>query len=309
MLGGKASIDRHSVQKDGPMATQRRFSALFLSHGAPNILLGDSPAALFLRTLGSFIEKPERIIIVSAHWQTALPTIGAASIFKTIHDFSGFEDALYRILYPARGAPEEAQRLQENLKNVGVPCQLDSERGLDHGSWVPLIALYPDGDIPVIPISLPKVFAPDDLMQMGTFLRESFPDKTLLIGSGGSTHNLYTYRPERSPYPETVAFDAWLKSNLLTKNTAALLDFHTVAPEANFNHPTDEHFLPLIVAMGFGYDTPGPVLLHEEISGGSLSLASYGFPRPDQAEEPVPGSGETGANESSRGTGSFPLSE
>ena len=291
------------------MATSERFSALFLSHGAPNILLESSPAALFLRNLGSVIEKPERIIIVSAHWQTVLPTIGAASVFETIHDFSGFEEELYGVRYPARGAPEEARRLQENLKNQGIPCLTETERGLDHGAWVPLMALYPEFDVPVIPLSLPQFFSPEDLVQLGTFLRESFPEKTLLIGSGGSTHNLFAYRPGHSPYPQVVAFDAWLKVNLLKKNAGALLDFQTNAPEARFNHPTDEHLLPLFVAMGFGYDTPGPTLLHAEISGGSLSLASYGFPRPDPAGFPDPESGETGTNASSWKAGSFPLSE
>lgn len=292
------------------MAIRRRFSALFLSHGAPDILLGNSPAALFFRSLGTIVEKPERVIIVSAHWQTVLPTIGAASTFRTIHDFSGFPDELYRTRYPARGAPEDARRLQENLKNTGVPCQLDLDRGLDHGAWVPLLALFPDFDVPVVPFSLPRGYSPDDLMQMGTFLRESFPENTLLIGSGGSTHNLSSYRPDRSPCPEAVAFDAWLKTNLLAKNSTALLDFRSDAPDALFNHPTDEHFLPLFVAMGFGYDTPGPVLLYEEISGGSLSLSSYGFPLPDQMGRPlVSGPVEAEGNESSRGTGSFPLSE
>ena len=105
------------------------------------------------------------------------------------------------------------------------------------------------------------------------------------------------------------AFDAWLKDNLLKKNTGALLEFQSGAPDTRFNHPTDEHFLPLFVVMGFGYDTPRPVLLHEEISGGSLSLASYGFPRPGQAEVPDWGSLETAPKPSSWNTGSFPLSE
>ena len=308
-MGKKMHQSINNWKKDGPMATFERFSAVFLSHGAPNILLEDSPASRFLKRLGSLIEKPERILVVSAHWQTVLPTIGASSVFETLHDFSGFEEALYRVRYPARGVPEEARRLQENLKNLGIPCLIETERGLDHGAWVPLMALYPAADVPVIPVSLPQSFSPDDLIQLGTFLRESFPEKTLLIGSGGITHNLFAYRPGRLPYPQVVAFDAWLKDNLLKKNTGALLDFQSGAPETRFNHPTEEHLLPLFVVMGFGYDTPCPVLLHEEISGGSLSLASYGFPRPGQAEVPDWESLESDPKPSSWNTGSLPLSE
>ncbi len=151
------------------MATFERFSAVFLSHGAPNILLEDSPASRFLKRLGSLIEKPERILVVSAHWQTVLPTIGASSVFETLHDFYGFEEALYRVRYPARGVPEEARRLQENLKNLGIPCLIETQRGLDHGAWVPLMALYPAADVPVIPVSLPQSFSPDDLIQLASW--------------------------------------------------------------------------------------------------------------------------------------------
>jgi|UniRef100_A0A7C3LU82 4,5-DOPA dioxygenase extradiol len=286
------------IRKEHQMEIPGRFSALFLSHGAPDILLGDSPLARFLKSLGSLLETPDRIILVSAHWQTALPTLGSADSFSTIHDFMGFPEELYRIRYPATGEPLEARQLQEKLKNAGIPCQLDPERGLDHGAWVPLIAIYPDASVPVIPVSLPMGYSPDDLMQLGTFLRESYPEKTLLIASGGSTHNLQAYRPGRSPYPEIEAFDAWLRKNLIEKKSRTLLDFRTNAPSPRFNHPTEEHFLPIFVAMGFGYDTTGPIQLHEEISGGSLSLASYGFPRQPLSDHngDLSGSGAAGSS-------------
>ncbi|MHB8422002.1 MAG: DODA-type extradiol aromatic ring-opening family dioxygenase [Leptospirales bacterium] len=261
--------------------TKTTYTSLFISHGAPDILLNPSDTLTFFEDLGESLVPPDLIIAISAHWVTLLPTFSSAPRPDTIHDFQGFPDSLYSIRYPAPGAPGIAHKLSEDLKRAGIPCQMDPNRGFDHGTWVPLSKIFPDALIPVLPMSLPHGFSPDSLLQLGTLLREAAPPNTLLFASGGATHNLSAYRPGQSPLPKSVAFDTWLKTLLTEKKAQEVLEYVQRSPFPRFNHPTDEHLFPLFVAMGYGYDASIIQLLHEGFSGGSISLASYGFAAQD----------------------------
>lgn len=256
-------------------------TSLFISHGAPDILLTPSKTLQFFSDLGKRLSPPDLVIAISAHWVTRLPTFSSSPFPETIHDFQGFPDSLYNLRYPAPGAPEVAAKLSEDLKRNGIPCQMDPHRGFDHGIWVPLSRIFPDARIPVLPLSLPQGFSPDSLLQLGTLLREAAPPNTLLFASGGATHNLSAYRPGQSPLPQSVAFDTWLRKSLTGKRDRDLLEYMEHSPFPRFNHPTDEHLFPLFVAMGYGYDAPRVHPLHEGFEGGSVSLASYGFEVPD----------------------------
>ncbi len=253
------------------------WSSLFISHGAPDILLTPSRTLQFFSDLGERILPPDLIISVSAHWVTPLPTFSSAEFPETIHDFGGFPASLYTITYPSPGAPEMAAKLSMDLKETGISCQVDPARGFDHGTWVPLSRIFPEARIPVLSLSLPEGYSPDHLLQLGTLLREAAPPNTLLFASGGATHNLPAYRPGHSPFPQCEAFDAWLRKKLTEKKDREILEYLEHSPFPRFNHPTDEHLFPLFVAMGYGYDAPRIQPLHEGFAGGTISLASYGF--------------------------------
>ena len=132
----------------------RNLPALFVSHGAPTLALDPGRTGRSWQMLAQRLPRPRAILVVSAHWETALPRVSAAQRPPTIHDFFGFPQALFEIEYPAPGAPDLAPRVKELLTEAGLSCTVEGDRGLDHGAWVPLLSMYPDADIPVTQLSI-----------------------------------------------------------------------------------------------------------------------------------------------------------
>jgi 4,5-DOPA dioxygenase extradiol len=155
--------------------------ALFISHGAPTLPLEDSPARRFIEGLGNDLPKPRAILAVSAHWETARPTVSAVERPETIHDFSGFPQALYRLRYPAPGAPDLAQRVVGLLGAKRIVADIDRTRGLDHGAWTPLILMYPQADIPVTQLSIQPDQGPEYHWRIGEALRPLRDEGVLVV--------------------------------------------------------------------------------------------------------------------------------
>lgn len=254
---------------------------LFLSHGSPMLALQDSPARRFLQGLGKSMERPSAIIVVSAHWETrGGPAVSLAQQPETIHDFGGFPRALFEMQYPASGAPEAAHRASALLEAHGIPVGRSAERGLDHGAWVPLHLMYPDADIPVAQLSVVHGASPSAHERIGHALAALRGEGVLLVGSGSLTHNLYEFRGQGidAPVPQWVSeFEAWMKARLESSDRAALLDYRRAAPFAAQNHPTDEHLLPLFVAMGAAGADARATQLHASFEHGVLAMDSYAF--------------------------------
>ena len=247
--------------------------SLFISHGSPMMPLRDQPARDFLLGLGAQLERPKAILIASAHWDTERPEINAVAINDTIHDFSGFPPALYALRYPAPGDVALAAEIAGMLG-----AELDHERGLDHGAWVPLLLMYPDHDIPVMQLSLQSYLGPEHHLLLGKALASLRARGILVIGSGGLTHNLRRPRApdENSPAaPDVDAFADWMHDALIEGRTDDLLDYRRKAPHAAAQHPTDEHLLPLYVAMGAGGEKA--TRLHASTSYGVLRMDTYAF--------------------------------
>ena len=247
--------------------------SLFISHGSPMMPLRDQPARDFLRGLGAQLERPKAILVASAHWDTERPEINAVETNDTIHDFYGFPPALYAIRYPA---PGDAGLAAEIAGSIGAT--LDRTRGLDHGAWVPLLLMYPDHDSPVMHISLQSYLGPEHHLLLGKSLAALRAQGVLVIGSGGLTHNLRRLRApdENSPAaPDVDAFADWMHEALTDSRTDDLLDYRRRAPNAVAQHPTDEHLLPLFVAMGAGGDKA--TRLHASTSYGVLRMDTYAF--------------------------------
>jgi 4,5-DOPA dioxygenase extradiol len=254
--------------------------ALFISHGAPTLPLEDSPARHFIAGLARELPKPRSILAVSAHWETARPAVSAAEKPETIHDFNGFPEALYRLRYPAPGAPHLARRVAELLGARGMPVDVDPTRGLDHGAWTPLLLMYPEADIPVTQLSIQPHETPEHHWRIGEALRPLREEGVLIMTSGSATHNLREFRVNaRSSEPASWAleFGEWLAETLEHGRTDDLLAYRERAPEAVRNHPTDEHLLPIFVAAGAA--TPGvPVKrIHTSYAYGVIGMDAYRF--------------------------------
>lgn len=257
------------------------FPTLFISHGAPDLLLGDSPTRAFLSGLGRRLGRPRAVVVFSAHWLTPSPRIGACRTPQTIHDFFGFPEALYRLQYPAPGDPALARRIVERLTAAGLQAETDAERGLDHGVWVPLMLMYPQADIPVVPVSLQPALGPAHHLRLGEALAGLSEEGVLILGSGGLTHNLRELRPEDEAPPEWVsAFTEWVAGRLAANDRPALLDYRRLAPQAARNHPTEEHLLPLFSALGAAGPQTRARRLHAAYSYGALAMDAYAFEAP-----------------------------
>jgi 4,5-DOPA dioxygenase extradiol len=254
--------------------------SLFLSHGAPTLPLADTPARAFLSGLGKSLPRPKAILVVSAHWETGRPTVNAVTWNETIHDFYGFPRALYDLRYPAPGAPDLAAVIAELLRRAGFDCDIDGNRGLDHGAWVPLSLIYPAADIPVLQLSVQSDLGPAHHLRIGKALASLRDQGVLIIGSGSFTHDLSEFRHHglNDPAPDWVnSFADWFDTTLTAGRTDDLLDYRSRAPYARKNHPSEEHLLPLYVALGAAGATPRIEHLHASATFGVLRMDVYAF--------------------------------
>lgn len=258
-----------------------KLPTIFVSHGSPMLALQDSPARRFLAGLGQSLPRPVAIAVVSAHWETGgAPAVSLAPQPETIHDFGGFPQALFDMRYPAPGAPAIAERAAALLAEAGIPVGRSATRGLDHGAWVPLSLMYPQADIPVLQISIVRGASPAQHRQFGAALEALRGEGVLVFASGSLTHNLYEIRGQAvdAPAPDWVTgFAAWMREHLVANDHAALLNYRALAPMAEKNHPTEEHLLPLYVALGAAGSGARASLLHTSVEHGVLTMDAYAF--------------------------------
>lgn len=256
-----------------------RLPALYISHGSPMTALEPGQVGARLAELARDLPRPRAIVIASAHWLAHAPQVGAAAQPQTIHDFGGFPQALFDIRYPAPGAPTLAARVAGLLSDAGLSPTLDPDRGLDHGVWVPLRLLYPEADIPVVPVSIQPHLGPAHQLAVGRALAPLRDEGMLVIGSGSITHNLHDWRSyndaRQAPYVQP--FIDWVEQRMAAEDVDALLDYRRQAPHAERAHPTDEHLLPLYVAMGAGGTPMRAQRIDAGIDMGFLAMDIYRF--------------------------------
>ena len=227
-----------------------RMPAIYLGHGAPPLL----DDALWIAELAAWAEalpRPSAVLMVSAHWTQWPLALGATEAdVPLVYDFYGFPDRYYQAQYPAPPSPELARRVAD-LAGGEAAIAHEPSRGLDHGAYVPLVAMYPEADVPVLQVSLPSL-DPDALLELGGRLRPLRDEGVLIVGSGFMTHGL-PFLSEfvlDAPPPEwSKDFDHWVAAALAARDLTALTAFRDVA-SARYAHPTVEHFAPLFVALG-----------------------------------------------------------
>jgi 4,5-DOPA dioxygenase extradiol len=257
-----------------------KMPVLFVSHGAPTLPLESGAAHDFLAGVGAALDRPRAILAVSAHWESGQPAVSTAVQPETIYDFHGFPEALYRLRYPAPGAPQLAARVAGLLAASGMPARPDPQRGLDHGAWTPLILMYPQADIPVTQLSVQPQAGAEYHLRLGEALRPLRDEGVLILASGSVTHNLREFRAhhrDAQPPAWVTEFNEWLAAALLEGRHADLAAYRSSAPHAVRNHPTEEHLLPLFVAAGAGGTESDVRRLHSSYAYGVIGMDAYRF--------------------------------
>jgi 4,5-DOPA dioxygenase extradiol len=260
-------------------------TALYIPHGGgPLPLLGD-PGHVnlnrFLRDYPASIDKPDAIVVVSAHWEETEIAITAAAAPPLLFDYFGFPPETYEYRYPAPGHPQLAARVQGLLQQAGIDSRLDAERGFDHGVFVPLLLMYPDADIPCIQVSLSANLDAAKHVEIGHALSALMLDNLLILGSGFSFHNIRAFMRKRDDKidPQNQAFEDWLaqtctEESLSEQEREQRLVGWEMAPHARYCHPREEHLLPLQVCYGVGQSS-ARMVFQEPVAGFIVSAYQW----------------------------------
>jgi 4,5-DOPA dioxygenase extradiol len=249
---------------------------LFVSHGAPTFAIEPGLLGPELERLGRRTAAIEAVLVISPHWQTRNVAVMATPEPETMHDFGGFAPELYRLRYAAAGKPEIAARAALLLQRAGFEATLDHTRGLDHGAWVPLRHMYPDASTPVFQVSMPRDLDPEGAFQLGRALAPLRESGVLVVGSGSLTHNLYEFAARTSTSAQYAEeFARWVREAVVRKDTDTLISYRSEAPHARRAHPTEEHFLPLLVALGAASDADDVIAIDGGVTHGVLSMDSF----------------------------------
>lgn len=256
--------------------------ALFVGHGSPMNIIMDNPFTQSLSDWGRRLPRPSAILVVSAHWMTEGTFVATTGEPRTIHDFYGFPRELYKVEYPAPGAPEAAELAAAAIRSAAVGR--DAEWGLDHGAWSVLRHLFPAADVPVFQLSLDYSFhdpRPKPLSYHYELARELAALRrrgVLIIGSGNIVHNLSLIdfsEMDSQPYPWAVEFDEAVKARLVAGDDAALIDYMGLSAHAGLAVPTLDHYLPFIYVAALREKGEGLSFIYEGIQNASISMRCF----------------------------------
>ena len=256
-------------------------NVLFVPHGAPTFALNPGAAGAAMSAVVSKLPPPRAIVVVSPHWATRLPTVGSSSQLETIHDFYGFPAALYDIQYPATGCPEVAQEVTVALQAAGLEVAADSQHGLDHGAWQPLRQMFPDADVPIVPLSMQIHAGPAHAFRVGQALSALAEKNIWIVASGNITHNLGDWHVAASTNGQTPAyvhrFTDWVHTQLSSQDFTQLLDYRRHSADGCQAHPSEDHLLPLFVALGAAGEGARPQAFYRGINDYVIAMDGYAF--------------------------------
>ncbi len=260
------------------MTSTAKSPVLFISHGAPTFAIEPGLLGPRLGTLGRQLPELKAVLVVSPHWQTKDVMVMTTALPETVHDFGGFPSSLYALQYRAAGQPELAEEAARLLNAAGFSANCDDRRGLDHGAWVPLMHLLPEAKVPVFQVSMPFDLTTGAAVKLGQALAPLRDQGVLIVASGSMTHNLYDFR-QSGAQPESYVqeFTSWVQTAVLAKGFKQLHGYRSEAPHAERAHPSEEHFLPLLIAMGATTEADEVSVLHGGITNGVLSMESYAW--------------------------------
>ncbi|MEB3313554.1 MAG: class III extradiol ring-cleavage dioxygenase [Cyanobacteriota bacterium] len=262
---------------DNPSVTQGHVQILYFSHGGgPLPILGDASHQAMVEFMGwlpTQLKQPETIVVISAHWEAPVATVLGTPNPSLLYDYYGFPRAAYTLTYSVPGDPALANQLVQGLYQRGISACIEAERGLDHGVFIPLMLMYPEGDIPVLQVSLLANLDPVAHIALGQALGQLVPENTLVLGSGFSFHNLqgFSWSGERVPDPANDAFQNWLITTVCDPSLDQQEREHRLinwsqAPSARYCHPREEHLLPLHLCVAMAH-RPGQLVFDDLILG------------------------------------------
>jgi 4,5-DOPA dioxygenase extradiol len=267
-------------------AIPSRAPVLFISHGAPTFALEPGVLGPRLRAVGEQLAGVRAVLVVSPHWQTRGVRVMTAAAPETVHDFGGFDPALYQLHYPAHGDPELAREAGRLLAEAGYAVTEDPRQGLDHGAWVPLLHLLPGAGVPVFQVSMPVTLDSAAALRLGRALAPLRDRGVAIVASGSLTHNLYEFRQSaRGEAAYARQFADWVRAQVLAGDRDRLRDYRRDAPHAERAHPTEEHFLPLLVASGAAMADEPAQVIEGGITHGVLAMDAFALGLP--AAEPA----------------------
>jgi 4,5-DOPA dioxygenase extradiol len=252
--------------------------ALFISHGSPMLLIEESAARDFLSSYARTLPRPRAIVIASAHFGTSRPAVVGDAAPGMIYDFGGLPQ-LRGLVYPAPGDPAMAVKVAGLIEAAGLASVVVEGHGYDHGAWVPLMLLYPQADVPVVQLSVQPHLGPAHHLAVGRALASLKQEDILLIGSGSATHNLEEFyygrhAPDSPARGWVTGFTDWVHDRITAGAADELVHYRRLAPYAAENHPTEEHFLPLFIALGAGGRGRR---VHSSYRNGVLAMDTYAF--------------------------------
>jgi len=261
-----------------------RLPTYYISHGGgpwpwiPNMRKMFANLETSLARMPSEIgTTPKAVLMISGHWEDDSFAVMSSPRPGMVYDYSGFPPETYKIVYPAPGAPDLANRTADLLRAAGLPTRLDAKQGFDHGTFAPLAIMYPQADVPVYQVSLQHGYSPAAHFAMGRALAPLRDEGVLIVGSGLSYHNLRAFGPAaRIP---SEGFDAWLNTTLgaaPAARTAALLDWES-APYARVSHAEEDHLVPLFAALGAAEGEKATMVYHDKGLMGGVTASSYRF--------------------------------
>lgn len=250
----------------------------FISHGAPTFALEPGVLGPHLRTIGTQLSGVTAVLVVSPHWQTRDVRVMTTTAPQTVHDFGGFASKLYELQYPALGHPQLAAETGRLLTDAGYALDFDERRGLDHGAWVPLFHLLPDAKVPVFQVSMPYALDTASAFKLGQALAPLRERGVLIVASGSMTHNLYEFRQSATAEAAYAReFTHWTRQAVISHDVERLVAYRQLAPHAERAHPTEEHYLPLLVALGARAEGETAHVIDGGICYGMLSMESYAW--------------------------------
>ncbi len=260
--------------------SSKRMPVLFLGHGSPMNGIEDNEFVRAFKKQGQQLEKPNAIIVVSAHWETNGTFVTAMQNPRTIHDFGGFPKELYEVQYPAPGHPKLAKEISEFINPAGT-VHLDDKWGLDHGAWTVVKHLFPKADVPVIQLSLDYKMTPQQHYELAQQLKSLREKGVLIVGSGNMVHNLrkvdFSKINENFGYDWAIEADSKMKKWILEGNHQNLIDFKKQGEAFNLAIPTPEHYLPLLYTLGLKDEKDNTTIFNDNPLGGSLTMTSVKF--------------------------------
>lgn len=261
--------------------TNTRLPTFFIPHGGGPCFFMDWPGwdkmAAFLRGLGDTVgARPKAVLVISGHWQEDNFTVNAGAQPPLLFDYYGFPEHTYQLTYPAPGSPELAKRVQTLLTDAGFPTNLDTQRGFDHGVFIPFKLIYPDADIPVVQLSMKNGLDPAEHLRAGEALQALRDEGVLIIGSGMSFHNMRGFTP--AFHAASRHFDDWLADTVALpaeQRDSALIHWQQ-APDALQAQPHPDHLLPLMVAAGAGGKDDGKKIFEDTVMNVVVSASRFG---------------------------------